>query len=431
MQIRRMILLCLLGVTWAHACTCSQIIQVPGKEVTGERATQVDTNALDIRADGRSSEAEPQHDSPEQTQGIEKRESPVTPENLPIEKTTPELPAPDAPGPDKPLPMGCCLKDADCQSKEYACRDQGNHVGYGNCYTKNIKPGRCWGNEDCPSDQVCYGATFNCSCLETCGTPGYTGECVPEKRTTGEPCQSDADCGGAPFQCLREGGTAPIPFPTIKGPPGGYCSKFCSHGTPKCEPGTVCFIPGDKNGACLRGCTNHIDCRQGKGYRCRPLFRGVAPLAKVCVTAHDRCALPYPLTTLLAQTRQVVLQDDLSTARDEFPKLKCGSHQVAGGGLKGGQLYYSFWGNKGDAFQIQLTPKGFHVFLYVFIKGNCSMNEIEASCSSKGKTGMMFGIINPNKTGSFQFTVPQNNTYILSVDSDGGKGPFTLVMMKK
>jgi hypothetical protein len=140
--------------------------------------------------------------------------------------------------------------------------------------------------------------------------------------------------------------------------------------------------------------------------------------------ASDACAAP---TDIDLSNGPLALTGDTRGADDEHPDLTCESPHVAFS-FDQGQRYYRFEAEEGRTYDFSLTPS-FYGFLYVFPESvGCTVDAIQAACSSDGESGMVSPIVNPGTTGRSSFLAPASERYVIGVDGDTSEGPFELVI---
>lgn len=213
---------------------------------------------------------------------------------------------------------GDCAPGGACIPAQEPGREQDFPGGY--CTLLN-----CRGDADCAGDAFCLAADDVDLCVQAC-TPGQ-GDCRPGyacvavgERSACIPgqCAADADCGeglvcvegqcGDPAAALGDpcgdddlcapgqGCISPADGNTA-GFHGGYCVSIgCDLAVSgACGPEGACVVVNAEGAtACLRGCDDDADCREGGLYQCRLLSPLSPPEQRACLplTCGDEAPCP-------------------------------------------------------------------------------------------------------------------------------------------
>jgi hypothetical protein len=136
--------------------------------------------------------------------------------------------------------------------------------------------------------------------------------------------------------------------------------------------------------------------------------------------ANAVCAQAAAVT--LVPTGTTITGDTSAFVTNENPKLSCGGKTP----YTGPQLYYKVGLVGGKTYRIKVTSD-FLAFFYVFASQSCKEADIEADCSSDGKTGDTMWV-NESTPLELLYTAASTGVHHVAVDSWSGAvtGKFTI-----
>lgn len=122
---------------------------------------------------------------------------------------------------------------------------------------------------------------------------------------------------------------------------------------------------------------------------------------------------------------KATVSGNTALVKDEFSALTCGGQAP----LQAPQVYYRFTAKSGKKYELKLVSDHFANLVVFSQSARCSDAKVEASCASKGASGMLSAVVSPGKKGSTAtFRPALGGDYIVAVDGlfADDFGAFTL-----